>query len=78
MRLASKILSNRVRWRPFKLKCENWTEEVFKCTVLTVVYSWHNPCPWCSRLTPIFAEIAEEFRGKIRFFKLNVLENPAN
>jgi thioredoxin 1 len=56
----------------------NWTEEVFKSTVLTVVYFWHNPCPWCSSLNPIFAKIAEEFRGKIRFLKLNILENPAN
>jgi thioredoxin 1 len=33
---------------------------------------------WCLRLNPIFNEITEEYRGKIKFVKLNVLENPAN
>lgn len=34
--------------------------------------------PWCLRLNPVFSEITEEFRGKIRFLKLNVLESPAS
>jgi thioredoxin 1 len=60
------------------VNASNWAEEVSKPTVLTVVYFWHHQCPWCLRLNPIFSEIAEEFRGKIKFFKLNVLESPAN
>jgi thioredoxin 1 len=46
--------------------------------MLTVVYFWHNQCPWCLRLNPIFNEITEEYGGRIKFAKLNVLENPAN
>jgi hypothetical protein len=60
------------------LDANNWTEEVFKSAVFTVVYFLAQPMPWYSSLDPIFGEIAEEFRGKIRFLKLNVLENPAN
>jgi len=60
------------------VNASNWTEEVSKPTVLTVVYFWHDQCSWCFRLNPIFSEIAEEFGGKIRFLKLNVLESPAN
>jgi thioredoxin 1 len=56
----------------------NWADEVSKSAVLTVVYFWHKQCPWCARLNPIFGEITEEFRGKIRFLKLNVLENVAS
>lgn len=56
----------------------NWQQEVSQSTMLTVVYFWHNQCPWCLRLNPIFNEITEEYGGKIKFAKLNVLENPAN
>lgn len=56
----------------------NWQEEVSQSTTLTVVYFWHNQCPWCLRLNPIFNEIIEEYGGRIKFAKLNVLENPAN
>jgi thioredoxin 1 len=56
----------------------NWTEQISRSTALTVVYFWHDQCPWCQQLSPIFSEIAEEFKGEIRFLKLNVLENQAN
>jgi thioredoxin 1 len=60
------------------VNASDWAEEVSKPTVLTVIYFWHIQCPWCLRLNPIFGEITKEFRGKIRFLRLNVLENPAN
>jgi thioredoxin 1 len=56
----------------------NWAKEVAQSTMLTVVYFWHNQCPWCFRLTPIFSEVTEEYQGKIKFVKLNVLGDPAN
>jgi thioredoxin 1 len=56
----------------------NWQQEVSQSTMLTVVYFWHNQCPWCLRLSPIFNEITEEYSGRIKFAKLNVLENPTN
>jgi thioredoxin 1 len=61
-----------------EVNVSNWAEEVSKHTALTVVYFWHNQCPWCLRFNPIFSEITEEFGGRIRFFKMNVLENSAN
>jgi len=61
-----------------EVNANNWQQEVSQSAMLTVVYFWHNQCPWCSRLSPIFNEITEEYRGKIKFAKLNVLENPAN
>jgi len=60
------------------VNANNWTEQISRPTVLTAVYFWHNECPWCQRLNPIFSDIAEEFKEKIRFLKINVLENQAN
>jgi len=56
----------------------NWAQEVSTSTILTVVYFWHEQCPYCLRLNPIFDEVAQEFAGRIKFAKLNVLESPAN
>ena len=56
----------------------NWTQEVSKSTILTVVYFWHEQCPYCLRLNPIFDDVAQEYVGRIKFVKLNVLRNPAN
>lgn len=56
----------------------NWAEEVLKSNMLTVVYFWHAPCPWCIRLNPIFNDITEEYRGRVKFVKLNVLQTPQN
>jgi len=56
----------------------NWEREVLRSDILMVVDFWHEHCPWCIRLNPIFDEIAKEYKGKINFAKLNVLENPEN
>ena len=55
-----------------------WVDMVSEPEMLTAVYFWHHQCPWCLRLSPILYEIIEEFKGKIRFFRMNVLESPAN
>lgn len=57
---------------------ENWNQEVAKSATLTVVYFWHNQCPWCLRLTPIFNELTDEYASKVKFVKLNVLHNEGN
>lgn len=56
----------------------NWDQEVLQSDMLTVVDFWHHRCPWCIKLNPIFNEVAEEYKDKIKFVKLNVLETPAN
>src|SRR3972149_7314594 len=55
----------------------NWIQ-VLKSDMLTVVYFWHEQCPWCIRLSPIFNEVTEEYEEKIKFAKLNILETPEN
>jgi len=59
-----------------EVNVSNWEEEISQSDKLTVVYFWHNQCPWCAQLNPIFDEIAIEYNRKIKFTKLNVLESP--
>ncbi|MBS7620558.1 thioredoxin fold domain-containing protein [Candidatus Bathyarchaeota archaeon] len=56
----------------------NWDEEVTRSSILTLVYFWHERCPWCRELTPIFEKVASDYFGKIKFARLNILESPAN
>jgi thioredoxin 1 len=57
---------------------ENWEQEITKSTILTAVYFWHEQCPWCHRFAPVIDEVAREYKSKIKFAKLNILENPLN
>ena len=54
----------------------NWEKEVIASDVLTLVEFWHEKCSWCLRLNPVFEELAEEFRDRIKFTKLNILSKP--
>ena len=56
----------------------NWDREVVKSKTLTAVYFWHDQCPWCLRFTPLVNEVSEEYAGRIRFVRLNILESPTN
>lgn len=61
-----------------EVNADNWEQQVLRSDMLTVVDFWHERCPWCIRLSPIFDEAAEEYRAKIRFVKLNILGNMNN
>jgi len=61
-----------------ELNANNWKKEISQNEKLMVVYFWHEQCPWCLRLNPIFSEVAEEYEEKIKFAKLNILESPTN
>jgi|YelNatPaOPRAMG01_1025707.scaffolds.fasta_scaffold10272_3 thioredoxin 1 len=61
-----------------ELNQNNWEEEVGRSSILTLVYFWHQQCPWCRRLTPIIEKLAEEYSGKVKFARLNVLGSPSN
>ncbi|MCK4669298.1 thiol reductase thioredoxin [Candidatus Bathyarchaeota archaeon] len=62
----------------FEVKASNWKQEVLQSEMLRVVDFWHNRCPWCIMLNPIINETAEEYEGRIKFVKLNVLEDSSN
>ena len=56
----------------------NWGEEILKSKELVVVEFWHPQCPFCKVIDPIFAELAAEYAGRLKFVEFNVLESPQN
>jgi len=61
-----------------EVNASDWEREVLRSDMLTIVDFWHEHCPWCIRLNPVFDEVAEEYKGKIKFVKLNVLQSLDN
>ena len=61
-----------------ELNADNWEKEVLQSETLVLVDFWHDRCPWCLRLNPIFDEVATEYHGKTKFVKLNILAKPEN
>jgi len=61
-----------------EVNTDNWEREVLESNILTLVDFWHHRCPWCLRLNPVFEDVAEEYKGKVKFAKMNVLANSEN
>ena len=56
----------------------DWEKEILKSNTLVLVDFWHERCPWCKKLAPIYSEVAKEYEGKVKFAKLDVLESQDN
>jgi len=56
----------------------NLEKEVLKSDKLVLVMFWHQQCPYCRILDPVFAELSREYVGKLKFAKFNVLESQEN
>ena len=57
---------------------EDWEREILQSDTLVVVDFWHEQCPWCKTLNPIYSEVSEEYKGKVKFAKINVLKSHEN
>ena len=55
---------------------ENFNTEVLKSDKPIVVDFWAEWCGPCKQIGPILEEISEDKKGKVKFLKLNVDENP--
>lgn len=61
-----------------EVNADNWEKEILRSDTLTVVDFWHEKCPYCKMLEPVYGEVDEEFKGKVKFAKLNVLKSHEN
>lgn len=56
----------------------DWEKEILQHETLVIVDFWHERCPWCKKLEPIYREVAKEYNDKVKFAKINVLESDEN
>jgi len=60
------------------VNADTWEREILQSDTLVIVDFWHEQCPWCKRLEPIYSEVSEEYKNKVKFAKLNALESHEN
>lgn len=60
------------------VNADDWEREILLHDTLAVVDFWHERCPWCIMLNPIYDEVAKEYKNKVKFAKLNVMESHEN
>ena len=56
---------------------ENFERDVLQAGQPVVVDFGAPWCPPCRALEPVFEELAGRFEGGVRFFKMNIDENPS-
>ena len=56
----------------------NWRKEILESKELILVEFWHPQCPYCRVLDPIYADLARDYAGKLRFAKFNIMESQEN
>lgn len=54
---------------------QNFEDEVLRCDLPVVVDFWAPWCGPCRMIAPIAEKLANEFKGEVKFCKLNVDEN---
>lgn len=55
---------------------QSFDEEVLKSDVPVVVDFWAPWCGPCLMISPMTEKLSDEYKGKVKFCKLNVDENP--
>ncbi len=61
-----------------EINAANWKEEVLDSKKLIVVEFWSPQCSHCRMIEPVYNELSKEYAGKLKFAKLNVIDNQQN
>jgi len=61
-----------------EINAMDWKERILASKRLVVVEFWHQQCPHCREIEPVYDELALEYGDKLKFTKLNVFESPEN
>jgi thioredoxin 1 len=62
--------------KPVEIAEAKFDETVLKANMPALVDFWAPWCGPCRMVAPIVEELANEYEGKVGFFKLNVDDNP--
>ncbi|MHB8104989.1 MAG: thioredoxin [Dehalococcoidales bacterium] len=62
--------------KPVEINDAKFDEMVLKAKMPVLVDFWAPWCGPCRMVAPIVEELANEYEGKVSFFKLNVDDNP--
>lgn len=62
--------------KPLVADSKNWEQDVLKGKGLALVDFWAAWCGPCKMVAPIVDELAQEYDGRLRVYKLNTDENP--
>jgi thioredoxin 1 len=57
---------------PRELNADEWEEAVLAAEKPVLVEFWHQDCPWCLKLAPIYEQLAGEY-DRAELMKLDVL-----
>jgi thioredoxin 1 len=60
------------------VNADSWEREVLQSKTLVLVDFWHENCVWCGKLDPIYNEVSEEYKDKVKFTKFNALKSDEN
>ncbi len=61
-----------------EINAMEWKERILKSKRLVVVEFWHQQCPHCRAIEPVYDELSFEYGDKLKFTRLNVFESPEN